>query len=192
MKLTQLIWPGAIALALLLLPGIVLAQENILVQLESVNGSGVSGTATLSIAGEGTNVILDVEGLAPDSIAQGAMHAGTCAMPSASFAALPELQADPTGKATATGTILFRGTEDVALATMTDGEHIIVIQAEDVVACGVIPQLATPPTSLPETGGVTSSLISITIGIFGFYLMCIGLYLRSRRRFLYNVCLISK
>lgn len=183
MSLGQLTRLGTITLALLLLPNTVLAQESVRVQLESMNGSGVSGTATLSIAGEGTNVILDVEGLAPDAIAQATMHAGTCATPSASFAPLPELQADATGRATATGSILFRGTEDIALATMTDGEHIIVIQTEEVVACGVIPQLATPPTSLPVTGGITVSFVSIGMGILGFCFLCAGLFLRSRRRF---------
>ncbi len=181
MKLTQLIWLGMLALTLLLLPGTVLAQESIPVDLESVNGSGVSGTATLSMVGEGTNVALDIEGLAPDAVAQGTMHAGTCATPSASFTTLPELQADATGRATATGSILFRGTEDVALATMTDGEHIIFIQTEEVVACGVIPQSATPPTSLPVTGGRISSRIPIAIGILGFFFLCAGLFLKSRR-----------
>ena len=57
------------------------------------------------------------------------MRANTCAMPSASFAALPDLKADATGRATATGSVLFHGTENVALATMADGEHIIAIRA---------------------------------------------------------------
>ena len=52
------------------------------------------------------------------------MHAGTCAMPSASFAPLPYLKADATGRTTATGLVLFHATENVALATMADGEHI--------------------------------------------------------------------
>ena len=189
MRLMQLTWLAAwfIVLALLLLPGMVLAQESILVQLESVDGAGVSGTATLSAAGEGTNVVLDVKGLTPGVAAQGALHAGTCATPSASFAYLPKLEADATGKATATGSILFRGTENVALATMTDGEHIIVIQTEEVVACGVIPQLTTPPVSLPITGGVISSLIAMSMGVFGFCLLCAGLFLEYRSRFLCRV-----
>ena len=67
------------------------------------------------------------------------MYANTCAEPSASFAALPELKADAGGKATATGSIRYRGTEAVALATMADGAHIIAIQTGHMVACGVIP-----------------------------------------------------
>jgi hypothetical protein len=37
-------------------------------------------------------------------------------MPSASFAALPNLKADATGRATMTGFVLFHGTENVALS----------------------------------------------------------------------------
>jgi len=59
--------------------------------------------------------------------------------PSASFAALPDLKADATGRARATGSVLYHGTENVALATMADGEHIIAIQAGQFVACGMIP-----------------------------------------------------
>jgi hypothetical protein len=185
MRLTQLIWLGVwfIVLAPLLLPGPVLAQEKVIVQLESVDGSEISGTATLSVAGEGTNVVLDIKGLTPAATAQGTIHAGTCATPSASFASLPELKADATGKATATGSVRFRGTEDVALTTMTDGEHIIVIQSEEDVACGVIPQLAAPPVSLPVTGGMTATLLSIGMSVLGFCLLCTGLLILRLPRF---------
>ena len=39
------------------------------------------------------------------------------------FAALPDLMADANVNATATGRALFRGAEDVAPATIADGEH---------------------------------------------------------------------
>jgi hypothetical protein len=185
MRLKQLTSLGRwfIILVFLLLPDMVLAQESVIVQLESVNGSGVRGTATLSIAGEGTNVVLEVDGLTPETTVRSTMHAGSCGASSASFAALPGLEADANGKATATGSVLFHG-EDVALATMADGEHIIVIRAEEVVACGVIPQLGSSPASLPETGGGASSLVLIRAGVFGFCLLCAGLFLRYSRRFL--------
>lgn len=171
-----------LALSLLLVPYTVLAQETVTVQLESVDGSGVSGTATLSAAEEGTNVELDVDGLPADAAARATLHAGTCANPSASFAALPDLQADADGTATATGSVLFRSTESVDLATLADGEHVIVIQTEQVVACGTIPQLSTPPTTLPETGSVASSLVSVGAGILGLCLVGAGLFLRYRSR----------
>ncbi len=145
MRLLQLTWLRLlrillVVLAPLLLLGIMMAQEAITIRLDPMGGSGVSGTAILSAAGDGTTVALDLKGLAPGVAARGTMQAGTCAWPSASFAALPDLKADATGRARATGAVLFHGTENVALATMADGEHIIAIQAGQVwMACGVIP-----------------------------------------------------
>jgi hypothetical protein len=189
MRVRQLLWlrlPGIslVVLALLLLPGMVMAQEEVMVRLEPVGGSGVSGTATLTAAGDGTLVALDVEGLAPGTAARGTMQAGTCAMPSASFAALPELKADAAGRATASGLVLFHGTENVALATMADGEHIIAIHTGQVVACGVIPKLASAsaPPSLPVTGSAAFSLIAATAGVLGFCALSAGLFLRRRSR----------
>jgi hypothetical protein len=104
-------------------------------------------------------------------------------MPSASFAALPELTADGSGQATATGSILFRGTDDVALATMADGEHIITIQTDQVVACGVIPKLAsasTPP-ALPATGGVAGLFTAAIVTILGLCFLSLGLFLGRRQ-----------
>jgi hypothetical protein len=188
MKLPQLSRLGLlslslVSLALLFLPGLVMAQEAVTVQLDPIGGSGVSGTATLTAAGEGTQVTLDIQGLAPNATAQAAMQANTCDMPSASFAALPELTADGSGRATATGSILFRGTDDVALATMADGAHVITIQTGQVVACGVIPQLASASglPALPATGGVAGSFMTITVSILGLCFLALGLFLGRRQ-----------
>jgi hypothetical protein len=176
-----------VALALLLLPalpGMALAQESVTVQLEPMGGSGVSGSATLTAAGEGTNVALDVSGLPPGATARGTLQAGTCATPSASFAALPDLTADASGRATATGSVLFRATENVALATMADGEHIIAIHTEQVVACGVIPRLASAapaPGTLPATGGAASWLLAAAAGVLGLCALSGGLVLLSHQ-----------
>ena len=176
---------AALAITALLLPGVGMAQAAVTVQLDPMGGSGVSGTATLTAAGEGTNVTLDVKGLAPNTEARATMNANTCAAPSASFAALPALKADATGRATASGSVLFRGTEAVALETMTDGEHVINIQAGQVVACGVIPKLApaSAPSTLPTTGGAnfsTFSLMAAIAGILGLCALSVGLFLRQR------------
>jgi hypothetical protein len=188
MRLRQPTWlrlPGIslVVLALLLLPGVVMAQEAVTVRLDPAGESGVSGMATLIAAGDGTNVALDVEGLVPGADARATMHAGTCAMASASFAALPDLKADATGRATATGSVLFRGTENVALATMADGEHIIAIQqAGQIVACGVIPRLtsASAPPTLPVTSSAAFSLMAATAGVLGLCALSAGLFRRQR------------
>ena len=178
-----------VVLALLLPPGIVTAQQAVTVWLHSVGESGVSGTATLTAAGDGTDVSIEVTGLAPGANARATMHAGTCATPSASFAALPELNADATGKATATGAVLFRGTDSVALATMTDGEHIIAIQTGQAVVCGVIPRPTSAPSSpaLLATGDAAFSLAATIAAILGLCALSAGLFLwqrnRPRRRF---------
>jgi hypothetical protein len=164
----------------LLLPGLGLAQETVTVRLEPVGGSGVSGTAVLTAAGDGTTVELDVQGLAPGTTARATMHANTCAMPSASFAALPDLQADANGKATATGSVLFRGTDNVPLTSMADGGHIITIQTGQMVACGVIPPAASVsgPTTLPGSGGAMPWLMAATVVALGLCVLSVGLFLR--------------
>ncbi|NLE75704.1 MAG: hypothetical protein GX605_02985 [Chloroflexi bacterium] len=158
---------AALVVLALLLPGAAWAQEAVSVQLDSVGGSGVSGTATLTAAGDGTEVALEVQGLAASAEAQAALHAGTCQMPSASFTALPALQADADGRATASGAVLFRGAEPVALTTLADGEHIIIVSTDQAAACGVIPALAAAaaPATLPVTGGAAVPLAAWALGL---------------------------
>jgi len=173
-----------LVLLLLLLPGMAVAQETVTVQLDPVGRSGVSGTAILVAAGDGTEVALDIKGLAPGADARATMHANTCAMPSASFAALPGLKADATGRATATGPVLFHDM-DVALAIMADGEHIIAIKTDgQAVACGVIPKLASAsaPPALPLTGSVAFWFTAVPAGILGCCALSAGLFLWQRCR----------
>ncbi|UCC86769.1 MAG: hypothetical protein JSV81_18235 [Anaerolineales bacterium] len=170
-------------LALLLLPGTIMAQEAVTVRLDPVGESEVTGTAILTAAGDGTNAELHITGLAPGADARSTLHAGTCTMPSASFAALSDLKADTSGTATGTGSVLFRGTENVSLAIMADGEHIIAIQSGgQVVACGVIPGLtpASAPSTLPETGGATILLAAAIAGVLGLCALSGSLFLSQR------------
>ncbi len=156
-----------LVLALLLaLPGLASAQESVNVQLASTGGSTVTGTATLTADGEATNVTLEVTGLPANAAARATMQAGTCEQPGASFAELPNLQADANGRATATGKVLFRGTEDVALATMADGEHTLSVVVDQVVACGVIPMSASAAATtagMPETGGLAPWFVALVV-----------------------------
>jgi hypothetical protein len=168
----------------LLLPGSALAEEQVPLNLDAVGGSGVSGSAVITPAGQGTNVTLEVQGLPAGAEARALLNAGTCAQPSASFAALPNLKADSNGKATATGSILFHGTEPVALATVADGQHIISIQTDKVVACGVIPHLAavSGPSQLPTTGGSGFQFFAIALAALGLAALSGGVLLFQRSR----------
>lgn len=188
MRLQQVTWLhllgiSLVVLAFLLVSGkVVMAQGEITVRLDPVGESEISGTVILTAAGEGTDIVLYIEGLPPSADARATLHANSCAIPSASFTALPELKADATGRATATGSVLFRGTENVSLATMADGEHIITIQTEQMVACGVIPKLTSvsAPSTLPVTGGPASSRLVITMGVIGLCTFFTGLLLWQR------------
>jgi len=176
---------SVLAVALLSLGGVALAQEFVDVQLDAVGDSGVSGTARLTVAGEATEVSLDISGLDPNAEAQASLHAGTCDAPSASFSALPNLTADANGNASATGSVLFQGSENVAFQTVADGEHIISISSGgQVVACGVIPAVASvqQPSQLPETGGAGFPLGPAIAGILGLGALAAGLFLRERGR----------
>ena len=174
-----------LAVALLSLGGVALAQDRVDVPLTAVGDSGVSGDATLIASGEATQVTLNVTGLAANAEAQASMHAGTCEAPSASFAELPSLTADASGNASATGSVLFQGSEDVALLTMADGEHIISISSGgQVVACGVIPNWAAVqgPSGLPQTGGAGFPLPAALAVLLGLGALGAGLLLRERGR----------
>lgn len=186
MNLHPLTWLRLIAMVLVgmawwLRPGLSLAQESVTVLLDPVGGSGVSGVATLTAAGAGTSVELNLKGLAPGATAAARMQANTCARPSASFAVLPNLTADAAGQAAAAGAVLFRGTEEVALATMADGGHVITIQTDRMVACGVIPALSggAAPAALPGTGGAAGWLLPATLAMLGLWALLAGLFLHQ-------------
>jgi hypothetical protein len=189
MKFHLLTWVRRLSLPLvvlaLLVPHAVWAQESVTVQLQPVADSGVRGTATLTAADEGTNITLDLQGLAPGVTAQAALQAGTCEQPSASFVALPELQADASGRATATGAALFRGAEPVDLVTFADGAHVVTVQTEQLVACGVIPALTAAPAApelLPTTGAAAPSFMAEYGWIVALGVLAVGFLLWSRNR----------
>lgn len=110
------------------------------------------------------------------------MHALTCEMYSASFAALPALEADATGRATATGYVLFHDMP-LALTVMADGEHVIVVHADgQILACGTIPAVTSDPSLLPATGGPVISALTIWICGLSALSAALVMHLRNRRR----------
>jgi Cu/Zn superoxide dismutase len=105
-------------------------------------GSPVRGTVTAGAAGKGTRVVFKLRGLPANAAVRAVFQAGTCARPSASFAAAGSALADAKGVASWTGTIRFHGTP-VSWKTAADGGHLIaVVVGGKVVACGVIPGMS--------------------------------------------------
>ena len=113
------------------------------VRLDPVGNSGVRGVTALTALPEGeTRFELAVTGLLPGKAYGIQLHAGTPALPSASVTTLATVNADAWGRATASGLVRFRGTEDIPLLDVTDGNHIItVVGFGQTVALGSIPTL---------------------------------------------------
>lgn len=163
-----------------------IAQAAITIQLEPVAGANVSGTAVLAEEGDATRVTLNVAGLAPGTNATASLQAGTCATPGASAAALPALTADADGRATANGAVLFRGTENVALATIADGAHTIMVAAPGgATACGVIPSAgASMPSGVLPAAGASTIWLPAGLLLGGTLLaLAAGIRLRVRRSY---------
>jgi hypothetical protein len=105
-------------------------------------GSPVKGTVTAGAAGKGTRVAFKLRGLSANATVRAVFQAGTCARPSASFAAAGAAVADAKGLASWTGTIRFHSAP-VSWKTAADGGHLIaVVVGAKVVACGVIPGMS--------------------------------------------------
>jgi hypothetical protein len=119
--------------------------------LQPVAPARVHGMVTLTAVGAGTRVVVDVRGLPPGARAQSVLHAGTCANLahlSASMTVVVALRASATGRARTSGRLLFHGRENVRLAVLTDGDHVMVItRGAQVLACGTIPR--TPAHARP-------------------------------------------
>ena len=111
------------------------------VHLQPLVGSRVSGTVFLTALPEGaTRFSLQFTGLAPGGTYTAQLHTGTRTLLSASFTNLATVTADAGGRATATGLVRYRGTEDIPLVELGDGNHVITItRSGRTVATGSIP-----------------------------------------------------
>jgi hypothetical protein len=124
------------------------------------------------VQGDLAPVTVELSGLTPGTVYTVNLHAGTCALPSASFARLGDITADAggagqlqasEGTASATGAQVILTTELVL-----DGDHILLVVGDDAVACGTIPSLAATsgpgpiatPSQLPATGGLPLGLLA--------------------------------
>ena len=113
------------------------------VRLNAVGNSGVGGGVTLVALPEGeTRFELQLAGLLPGRAYGIDLHAGPPIQPSASFTRVATATADAFGRATVSGLVRFRGTEDIPLLDIADGNHFIAVTAGgQTVAVGAIPAL---------------------------------------------------
>ena len=118
-----------------------LALVLVIAALHPAPGSHATGTASLRLVAGGTRAQIRLSGLMPKASARAILQAGTCTKSGASFALVARLRADASGKANATGAVLFHGSVEVPLRTIADGAHVIRVLAGDrVLACGTIPR----------------------------------------------------
>jgi hypothetical protein len=118
--------------------------HTVTMRLSPVAPARVHGTAMLTAIRAGTRVVVDVRGLPPGARALSALHGGTCSHFGLSTTVVVALRADATGRARATARLLFHGRQDIRLAVLTDGDHVIVIFLDaHLVACGTIPRVSS-------------------------------------------------
>ena len=118
-------------------------QLSTIVRLEPTTKAAVGGQVRLLALPEGeTRFDLELRGLLPGKAYAVQLHAGTPGLWSASFTQLVTVNADAYGRATASGLVRFRGTEDIPLLDIADGQHVItVVGFGQTVAVGSIPVL---------------------------------------------------
>lgn len=90
--------------------------------IEPLDGATVSGLVTVAPAATGTGsaVTVMLRGVAAPGVHQGHIHGGTCAERTGALVPLEPVTTDASGSGTSTATV------DLPLATLTDGQHIIV------------------------------------------------------------------
>lgn len=172
-----------VSLGLALAPlGAALAQQAVPVQFVPVGSSTVTGTASITVQGGAASVGIALSGLTPGASYTVSLQAGTCAMPSASAGRLGDLKADAAGNgrlAASSVTATAAGVQ-VALTPelLLDGNHVLVVSAQDVVACGSIPSAGAG--QLPAAGGLPVAPLAGALGALGLSTLLLGWRLRRR------------
>ena len=180
---------AALVVALALSLTVAFAQdEGVTVTLNPVDGSGVSGTATVQAEGDRTRITVSASGLAPGSQQTAIFGFGTCAnigFPALQFS-VGDLVAGADGTATTSATVAVD--LDVLLQNGPNQVHIATATAPNI-ACGDVPAVAAAATAtptaaevaaLPRTGGLP--LPVSPAGLVGAVVLGLGVYLRRRVR----------
>jgi hypothetical protein len=106
------------------------------VQLQPLQGSGVSGEATVTAMGNQTQVMVRLTGGPANGNHPGHIHSGTCQDIGGVVQALDAISTDAGGSGSMTTTV------DVAPMTVMDGQHVIAYHGQGgaPAACGEIPR----------------------------------------------------
>ena len=157
-------------LAALTLGSASLAQEQLSVTLDSLEGFNITGSATLTSSADGshTDVVLIASGLDPDGGTHiNHSHAGSgCGQGEyAGIVVTLTPLADTDGDGVMLGTTMVTqtdGGDPISFAEIADGNHVLIIHELDGVpaACGVIPAVVaqeeptatSPAPAAPSTG----------------------------------------
>ncbi len=149
---------GAIlALALL---SVTSAATTVTIPLSTLNGSGVSGTATLTDMGNGTTqVVIQVNGEPASASEPDHIHTGQCG-PTLGGVKYP-LKNVESGTST---TVVNTSLSAIQTGGFAINLHESAANIKNYVACGNIPALAAA-ANLPATGGVPPFAIVLAAGI---------------------------
>jgi hypothetical protein len=151
------------AIFALAMVGATSAATTLNVPLATLNGSGVSGSATLTDMGAQTQVVITVTGEPTSASEPDHIHVGQCG------ATLGAVKFPLKNVEGGTSTTVV----NVALSDLQNGAYAINLHESaaniaNYVACGNIPALATtnqaPTTKLPATGGVPSLAVVLVAG----------------------------
>ncbi|HET9341334.1 MAG TPA: hypothetical protein VFO25_00295 [Candidatus Eremiobacteraceae bacterium] len=117
------------------------APGTIVVPLQAIGGSNQTGSATLTSAGNKTNVVIALNGVAADAVEPAHIHQGTCA----------KLDPKPTYPLTSVAGGQSATTLNVPLSALQTGGfainvHQSMTNISTYVACGNIPAAVTTPT----------------------------------------------
>jgi hypothetical protein len=117
----------------------------IVIPLQALNGSNQTGSATLTPAGQKTNVVIAINGATPDSVEPAHIHPGTCAKlnPKPSY----PLNSVTGGSSSTTLNVPLSSLQTGGFAINV---HQSMTNISTYVACGNIPAATNATTSPPR------------------------------------------
>lgn len=125
----------------------------IIIPLQALNGSNQTGSATLTAAGQKTNVVIALNGASPDAVEPAHIHQGTCAK-------LNPKPAYPLNSVTGGSSST---TLNVPLSSLQTGGfainvHQSMTNISTYVACGNIPAATNTSTTAPSQPAPATSM----------------------------------